>query len=147
MCLEEIWLGVEKAPCSDCLVGVEVIFLSQFCEGELGFVAGNPVPKSGHGNFSFVLSAHCSYCHIQGVALVVVCESCEDEFWWVGCFGELAVRKSFLAGSAKIELNSVFLESPRTALDHFFRRIAVRARWRFELEILEHGCQGLFLGH
>lgn len=100
MGLEKVWLWVKEPSCSDDLVGVEVVLLSEFCEWELVFVAGNPVPKGGHGYLCLESSAHCSNCHIQGVALVVVSESCEDELLRVGCFGELTVRKALVASSA-----------------------------------------------
>ena len=147
MYTEEVRLGVEKASSFDSLIGVEVIFLSEFGEGELVLVAGDPVSKGGHGYFCLESSAHCSNCHIQSVALVVVGESCEDELWGIRCFGKLAVRKALLAGAAKIELDSIFLEGSCSAFDDFFRRIAVRTGGWLEFEVLENGSQGFFLCH
>lgn len=100
MYFEEVGLRVEKASSSDCLVGVEGVLLSEFCEGELFFVIFDPVPKSGHGYFCLVSSAHGSYSHIQGIAHVVVGECGEDEFWWIGGVTELTIRKALLAGFA-----------------------------------------------
>ena len=46
MDLEKVRLGVEKTSSFDSLIGVEVVFLSEFGEGELFSVVFDPVPES-----------------------------------------------------------------------------------------------------
>ena len=99
---EEVGLGVKEPSCSDGQVGVEIVFFSKLCEGELVSVAGYPVSKGAHGYFCLVFSTHSSQGHIQGVSHVEVCECREDEFWWVGCMTELAIREALLAVFAEI---------------------------------------------
>ena len=91
MDFEKVGLRVEKAPCFDGLIGVEVVFFSEFCEGELVLVSGDPAVEGRNWYFDFVFPAHGAYRHVVGVALIVICQCCEDDFWRVGCFWELAV--------------------------------------------------------
>ena len=64
---------MEEAPCPDCLVWIEVVFLSEPCEWEFVLVAGYPAVEGSYWYFGFVFSAHGSSGHIKGMALVVVC--------------------------------------------------------------------------
>ncbi len=91
---EEVGLRVEKSPCLDGLVRVQVVFFTEPGCGELLPITVDPVSKGCQGYFCLVPSAHGSYGHIQGVAHIVVGEGREDEFWWVGCMTELAIRKA-----------------------------------------------------
>ena len=104
MDLKEVGLRVKKAPGFYGLVGVEVVFLSEFCEGEFFTIALDPIPKSGHGYFCLVSSAHGSYCHVQGVTHIIIGECGKNESWRVGCVTELAIRKAFLAVLAEVQL-------------------------------------------
>ena len=72
--LEQVGLGVKELPGSYGLVGVEGVFLSKLCEWELILVTGNPVIQCRTWDLDFMSAAHCSLCHADCMALVVVGE-------------------------------------------------------------------------
>ena len=65
---------MKEFSCFYCLVGVQVVFLSKFCEWELVLMAGNPIVQCGARNLDLKAAAHCPLCHADRMALVVVGE-------------------------------------------------------------------------
>ena len=106
---EEEGLLVKESSCFDRLVRVEVIFFSQFCEGQFGSVIFYPIVHGGTGDIDLKTATHCSLRHADCMALVIVCECRQDELWWVGCVWELPIRKALIASFTKVELYLVLL--------------------------------------